>query len=418
MRILVAGINYAPEVTGIAPYTTGLAEGLAQRGHTVDVWTGLPHYPQWQIASGWEGAADTTITSNHVRVRRFHHYVPASPSLWNRLLMELSFGRHIVSAHLSHPDLILAVTPTLVASAMLVARARAERIPVALIVQDLYGLGVQETGAGGGMVGTTASSTEAAVFRQADAVSVIHEHFRQTVLSMGVPDDHITVIRNWSHLGAPRAHQTLPDTTAARARFGWRDDEIVVLHTGNMGVKQGLDNVVDAARVAAARELPVRFVLVGDGNQRRHLEEIARGVGRFEIIEPLPDDEYRAALAAADLLLVNELPGVSGMSVPSKLTTYFAAGRPVLGAVDPNGVTASEIVDSGAGIVVPPGDPVALAENAHRLAADRARCAGLSARGPVYAATVLGAESAIDRYEQWCHRLASRSARVLVGTSP
>ena len=54
MRILVAGINYAPEVTGIAPYTTGLAEGLAQRGHTVDVWTGLPHYPQWQIASGWE----------------------------------------------------------------------------------------------------------------------------------------------------------------------------------------------------------------------------------------------------------------------------------------------------------------------------------------------------------------------------
>ena len=104
----------------------------------------------------------------------------------------------------------------------------------------------------------------------------------------------------------------------------------------------------------------IRFVLMGDGNQRRLLQQSAKGVQRIEFKEPLDAEDYRQVLACADVLLVNERPGVGEMAVPSKLTSYFSAGRPVLAATDADGVTAGEIRDAGAGVVVPAGDPAAL----------------------------------------------------------
>lgn len=415
MRIALTGINYAPEMTGIAPYTSGLAEGLAERGHDVYVTTGLPHYPEWRIADGWESEESLTATSNRVHVTRVRHHVPSVASLRGRLRMEMSFGRRAVVTRAPRPDVVVAITPALVASAMVVARARAQRIPVGLIVQDLYGLGISETHAGGGLAATSVMRFEAAAFRWATGVAVIHEHFRDSVIAMGIDGRRVSVIRNWSHFDSAGT----PDITTAaplqtRRRLGWRDDEIVVLHSGNMGMKQGLENVIEAARVADRRGLPVRFVLVGDGNQRGRLETLAAGVDRVDMIRPLPDDEYRNALAAADLLLVNELPGVSGMAVPSKLTTYFAAGRPVIGAVDEHGVTAGEIESSCAGIVVPAGDPAALVEAAYRLASDRERCVELATNGPTYARGVLSVKTAIDEYEGWCTTLASEDSRMAV----
>ncbi len=72
-----------------------------------------------------------------------------------------------------------------------------------------------------------------------------------------------------------------------------------------------------------------------------------------EFISSLPDDEYALALVAADVFVVNELPGVSGMAVPSKLTSYFASGRPVVAATDIGGVTSEEVLASGSGVCVP-----------------------------------------------------------------
>ncbi|MCR5980387.1 glycosyltransferase [Gordonia jinghuaiqii] len=413
MRILLTGINYAPEVTGIAPYTTGLAEGLAERGHQVDVVTGLPHYPEWRVADGWGSESGSTSTRNSVGIRRIHHHVPSVPSLKGRLRMEVSFGLHAVAARAPRPDLVLAVTPALIASAMVIARARVRGVPAGLIVQDLYGLGVRETGSAFGPAASSVSRFEATVFRRASGVAVIHDHFRDSVVEMGVDKEHVTVIRNWSHF-TPAGTKRVSAEMSRRTRhaYGWREDEIVVLHAGNMGLKQGLDNVIEAARLADARNLPVRFVLVGDGNQRARLQEMAGGGGHLDMIDPLPEEEFRAIVAAADLLLVNELPGVREMAVPSKLTTYFAAAHPVIGAVDANGVTAGEIFSSGAGTVVPPGDPCALVEEACRLGHDEDQCTEFAACGPAYAHKVLSVRSAIDQYAEWCERLASQRGRA------
>ena len=140
----------------------------------------------------------------------------------------------------------------------------------------------------------------------------------------------IREIRNWTHVDPPD-----PSASAAfRDAHGWGADEVVVLHAGNMGYKQGLENVIAAAELAARSDSRARFVLLGDGNQRASLEAAGAGVRALEFFPPVSEEEFPAALGAADVLLVNERPGVAQMAVPSKLTSYFSSGKPILAATD------------------------------------------------------------------------------------
>ena len=108
---------------------------------------------------------------------------------------------------------------------------------------------------------------------------------------------------------------------------------------------------MEASRIADQRNELVLFVLMGSGNHSAELE--AMGTNRsLQIVDPLPPESFPATLHAADILLVNERSGVTEMSVPSKLTSYFATGRPIIAATDAGSVTAEELKLSGAGIRV------------------------------------------------------------------
>jgi colanic acid biosynthesis glycosyl transferase WcaI len=124
-----------------------------------------------------------------------------------------------------------------------------------------------------------------------------------------------------------------------------------------MGAKQGLETVVEAARLEQRRGLPVRVVLLGTGHRRSHLEALGHDVGTLQFLDPLPRGQFETALAAADVLVLNEQPGITEMCVPSKLTSYFTSGRPVVAATSPRSAATSEIAASGAGAAVAPGEP-------------------------------------------------------------
>lgn len=410
MRVTIIGLNYAPEVTGIAPYTTGIAEGLAARGHDVTVITGLPHYPQWRIADDYRNIRRCRETRRGVTIRRVRHHVPAESGARGRIRMELSFGAAAVTADWGDPDLVITVSPALLAAGAVVARARLSRVPVGVIVQDIYSKGAVETGAAGGRAAAVIGRVESAMLGLASGVAVIHQRFADSLTEIGVRRGDLAVIRNWTHLGHGD-DQGDPglDPAAVRRKFGWAPHETVVLHTGNMGVKQGLENVVAAGKLVeqpSADARPVRFVLVGDGNQRSALDAAAEGVAAVDLIDPLPADEFRAALGAADILLINERPGVGEMAVPSKLTSYFFAGKPILAATDATSGSAEEVRAAGAGLVVPPGDPRALVESVRRLGADAEASRRFGTRGAAYARDRLGAEAAIAQYEEWVTGLA------------
>lgn len=311
----------------------------------------------------------------------------------------MTFGLRQVLTRWGRPTSIITVSPALLSSAILRLRALIthSRTPFVVWVQDLYALGVQETGQGGGAAARLIRSVEGWLLRSATTVVVIHERFAKRVHEdFGVPMARIQVVRNWTHL------PPLPpaDVAAVRRAYGWSDEEVVVVHTGNMGVKQGLEHVVNAGRLAHQEGARVRFVLVGNGSQRDELQRrVDHQPTTTQIVPPLDSDAFGNILQAADILLVNELPGVAEMAVPSKLTSYFASGRPVLAATDASGITAQEVRAAEAGIVVPAGDPAALLAGARGLAADRQAAARFGANGRQYQETVLAEASAIQRFD-------------------
>lgn len=255
------------------------------------------------------------------------------------------------------------------------------------------GPAAQQSGiAGGSAVARATGTAEAWAAAGARAIGVVAESFAPYLLSLGVPADRIHHVPNWARL-AP----TALDRAATRRRFGWPDDRQVVLHAGNMGLKQGLEQVVDAARLAAARDEPVRFVLAGGGSQADALRAMGAGLPTLDFLPVQPDAIHASLLAAADVLLLSERATQTDMSLPSKLAGYLAAGRPIVAAVPPGGPSAVELERAGAGVVVPAGDPTAILGALASLRADPAAAARLAATGPTYAAAHLSAAACLAR---------------------
>ncbi len=382
MHVVIIGINYRPELAGIGPYTSALAEHLVTRGDRVTVVTGIPHYPEWRSPSGKYRHLFSRELIAGVSVIRAAHFVPAAQSAVGRATYEGTFGLSAFAAslRLEHPDAILGIVPSL--SGGILARLTALRFrrPYGILFQDMMSRAAGQSGiAGGGKVVKATAAAEGWATRDARAVGVVAEPFAPYLESLGVPRDRIHLVPNWTRLTAPRL-----EPAETRAWFGWTDHRQVVLHAGNMGLKQGLDQVIEAARIAARRDEPVRFVFSGSGNQARSIQAAARDLPNVTFLGMQPDEFHASLLAAADVLLLSERPTQIDMSLPSKLTSYFAAGRPILAAVPQDGGSAAEVERSGAGLVVPAGDPELLLEGLARLRSDVETEAQLAAAGPLY----------------------------------
>jgi colanic acid biosynthesis glycosyl transferase WcaI len=395
MRVLIVGNFYAPEETGIAPYTTGLAEHLVSEGHDVAVITGLPSYPQWRIYPNYRGVRlGIREVRGGVDVRRVRGYVPRGQSALRRGLYEGSFLVGSLTALTGpQPDVVVGVVPAL--SSGVVARLAAHRFnrPYGLIFQDLTGPAAAQSGvAGGGPTAGLIADVEGWAARGATAVGVIAEGFRPYLESLGVSPGRIRRVRNWMHMKEPNL-----DRATIRRRLGLPEDAILCLHAGNMGHKQGLANLVECARLAASADRRLLFALMGDGNQRPLLVSLAQRYRlpnlRFLPIQPV--DLFSSALATADVLLVNQRASVTNMSLPGKLTSYFASGRPVVAAVASDSETAREIHETGAGVLVPPDEPHALLEAIRNLVANPVQQERLGTAGREYTRTTLCAKQAL-----------------------
>jgi glycosyltransferase involved in cell wall biosynthesis len=411
MRVLIIGINYRPEPTGIGPYTAGLAEHLAARGDEVTVLTGLPSYPGWRLMHGTPRRMEATERVAGVTVIRAANYVPATQTAARRALYEGTFGLTglIASLRLQRPDAILGVIPSL--SGGILARLTGQRlhVPYGLLFQDLRGPAARQSGiAGGGAVARATGAAEAWAAAGARAIGVVAETFSPYLTSaLGVPAERIHHVPNWSRLARPSL-----SPGAVRQRFGWPDDIQVVLHAGNMGLKQGLEQVVDAARLAAEQGAPVRFVLVGDGSQAEALRQAARDLPTLAVLPVQLDGLHASLLAAADVLLLAERATQLDMSLPSKLTGYFAAGRPILATVPRNGSSAREIDRAGAGLTVPAGDPGSILEALAHLRADPMLSSRLATAGPLYAEAHVGAAACLTRAASLVDTIAGAGPEV------
>ena len=155
------------------------------------------------------------------RVTRTRHPVPARPALVNRTVMEVVFGLRAAAARWGRPDVVVLVTPALFSSAIASVRARLGRTPSVAWVQDIYSLGVAQSGTGGGFAGRVARAIEGRLLRSASGVIVIHDRFKRYVVAeLGVDPDRVTVVRNWTHVDAVDPARARADPRASRLAAG------------------------------------------------------------------------------------------------------------------------------------------------------------------------------------------------------
>jgi colanic acid biosynthesis glycosyl transferase WcaI len=401
---MVVGINYSPEHSGIAPYTTQACEHLASAGHNVLVLTGVPSYPSWTVSAAYRWRWAVEEECNGLRIRRLRHYVPTRQSAIRRGLYEATFGARVLAEQLPwRPDIVLAVVPSLLGAYAAARIAERTRAPLGLWIQDLMGLATKQSGiSGSGSVAHLTDRLERWVLAKACGIAVINDSFTSYLCDIGIPKERITLIPNWSHV-----RQSTQNRRTTREQLGWGSDEFVMLHAGNMGYKQGLENVVEAARLADGKGAGVRFVLLGDGSQRQMLKKVGLGVTRLQFIDPVSEERYADVLAAADALLINERATVINMSLPSKLASYFAAGRAVVAATPSTGGTAQEIRYARAGINVEPGDPSGLLDGVLTFATDPEAVLAYGKNARQYAYDNLQKAASLRRLEHFIDDLTS-----------
>ena len=401
-RALLVTTNYWPEPTGIAVYTTDLAESLTTQGDQVTVLTSLPHYPWWRVPSKFAHLGEGTGTHNGVSIIRAKHLVPPKMNALLRMRFETSLWwnlRRVSKSMVGNDfDMIIACIPTVAAGIVGKRIARKLGIPFGLIVQDLSGAGAKQSGLrGGAVISKIAHAVEGRALHGADGLVVVSPAMRDVVVGLGVPESRITQITNYS----ARAISNL-DKNSARSRFGWASDDFVVIHTGNMGAKQDLENVVKAADSLNSFS-KIKIYLVGHGNQETNLKVLCVGKSNIAVLPAVSDSDYSALLSAADLLLVNERSTQMEMSLPSKLTSYLYSERPVIAAV-PRGGATWKFLD-GVAELVEAADPVALARVIEELSKQPEKLADLAGRGRVFADVNLDPEVGRAKYLDWVEKL-------------
>ncbi|WP_337190776.1 WcaI family glycosyltransferase [Qipengyuania oceanensis] len=373
-RILVHGINYAPETIGIGPYTAGLAQHFAAAGHAVEVVTGRPYYPAWRPADG-SSALWRTSVEHGVSITRCPHYVPHQPGGVKRMLHHASFAASsalpLLRCVSRRPDIVLAIVPSLIGALPAVPAARIAGARLWVHVQDLEVDAALATGLvpHGSMSARLGLAAEQALLSRADLVTTISGQMARRIGEKGVAADRIGELRNWAnHLDAING----ADGAAVRKEMGLHG-KFVALYSGNIGNKQGLEIVVDAARLLAART-DIAFLICGEGPNLARLVGLAGGAPNIRF-EPLQSPERFAPLMRmADCHLLPQLADAADLVLPSKLANMFASGRPVVATAE-QGTGVAEEVD-GCGLVVSPGDAGALAAAVSSLAGN----AGLARR--------------------------------------
>ena len=362
MRILVLTINYWPERTGIGAVLTRRCEYLASLGHEITVCTGMPYYPEWRIHPGYEGKLFLREERNGVTILRSWMWVPKKVTSANRVVFESTFlaSSLLRATNSLKPELLLVVSPPLGLGLSAVFLSRWWKIPYAFDVQDMQPDAAADLGMIPRAVLPVLYRLEAMAYRNASLISTVTEGMRQKIVAKGISGDKVAVV-------PPPADNTVfgvGDSVTGhefRRKHGL-EGKFVVAHSGNMGVKQGLDIMLDAA-LQLREQRDFVFVLAGDGAMKSRLEERAAALSLANIrFLPLQEHaEFLQMLAATDLALVVQLSTVSDIVFPSKTVTLLSAARPVAASVSANSEIGRVIRESGGGVVTEPENVEALA---------------------------------------------------------
>jgi colanic acid biosynthesis glycosyl transferase WcaI len=400
MRVLIVSQYFWPENFPI----NDLAKGLREKGHQITVLTGMPNYPEGRFYPGYKAFPIRKENYEGIEIVR----VPMVPKgngsalrmvlyYWSLalaacLLVPVFFRKKVDLVFVYQPSPITVGLPALVLKAM-------EQTPVWIWVQDLW----PETLAGTGMVRSAflLNFTDRLVrfiYSKCDRVLVQSQAFAPRIVKKGVPRERIRFFPNSAQeLYKPAIVE--PDAPERKLMpQGFR-----VLFAGNIGRAQDIPTILSAAE-KLKQERDIHWVILGDGPMRSWAEERIRARGLEKTVHLLgryPEQAMPKFFSLADALLVTlKKDPVFAITIPSKIQSYLACGRPIVAALDGEG--ARVIDESGGGVTVPAGDADALAEVVMKMygmsKSDLERMGQLSGR---YFERHFERKSLLERLDSW-----------------
>ncbi|WP_217362258.1 glycosyltransferase WbuB [Cohnella herbarum] len=414
-KLLLYSINFVPELTGIGKYNGEMVQWLTEHGYEVRVITAPPYYPHWQVQEGYSSYRYKKESWNGATIWRCPLWVPKSGSGLKRLLHLFSFAFSSIPLLFKHmlwrPDVCLIVEPPLALSPMAIVFAKLLKIKTWLHVQDFevdaafeLGLLPNYTRLKSWVIGL-----ESWLMRRFDTVSSISEPMTRRLLKKGVPSNRIKLFPNWVDISVIHP---LPDEARNRFRenMGYAREDLVVLYSGNMGEKQGLDTVLDAAEKLQSMS-HVQFMLCGEGVAKSKLMERAskQRLSNVRFLPLQPAEKLNDLLNMADVHLLMQKRNASDLVMPSKLTGMLASGRAVIAAAEEQTAVHSVMKQSRAGVLIPPEDAAKLTEALLSLSirSEDRKLHGDHARE--YAVSYLGYESVMNAFQQIMIELGVRA---------
>jgi colanic acid biosynthesis glycosyl transferase WcaI len=364
MRILIVTSYYWPEGFRV----TDLAAGLKARGHDVAVLTGLPNYPAGRFFDGYGIRGPFREEHQGIPIIRVPIVPRGDGRAANLVLNYASFAASAALRALTIGgrawDVVFVFQLSPVTTLFPACAIRAVfGVPVVAWVQDLWPESIASAGfARSPRMFSAARAISGWLYRRCDRILGTSRAFQPRLESLGVPAERFGYLPQW-------AEDLFRDDTGAPATADapWADG-FPVMFAGNLGRVQALDTLLDAAeRLKGDPE--IRWVFLGDGSRREWLtiEAERRGLGgRVFVLGRQPVGQMPAFYAKAGAMLVSLKPDdTMALTVPAKVQSYLAAGRPIIGSI--SGEAAQVIEESGAGWAAPAGDPVGLAEIVTRM---------------------------------------------------
>ena len=423
MRFLVICPHLEPDVAPTGAVMSQIVTELALSGHEIHVVTALPWYRGRRVAPGWRGwplrrchpgetlpaiiddanaarsGAAGAGARGAVTVTRVHPFPTVRGSIVARAAGFAGFTLLAAAAaalRRARPDAVLAMSPPLTLGLAGWAAARRFDVPLVFNVQDVFPDAAVGVGAvRGRRLIAAARRLERRVYHASDAVTVLSEEMRANVCAK-VDPGRGSLVRVIPNFCDPEAIRPQRRDTSYRAEHGL-GERTVVMYAGNVGYSQPLEMLVAAAR--ACRDRPdVVFVVNGDGSARGALEASAAGLPNLVFVDFQPATRMAEVLASGDVHVIVLRKGLAYSSVPSKLYSILAAGRPVVASVDPGTEVVRVLEEADCGEAVAPGDEGAFIAALRRMIDDQPGRARMGARGRDFVEGWLSPSDAANAY--------------------
>ena len=404
MKILIYGLNFRPESVGIGKYSSEMASFLANRSHNVRVITSQPYFPAWSIFNSYRNQFSTEILDG-ILINRCPLWIPRRPTGLTRLLHLSSFALSsfwLLLIQLRwHPDVVITVAPAFFCApgALLFGRLCGRRTISWLHIQDFELDAAFELGLlNGRFLRLIAELFERLLLRSFDLVSSISFSMVNRLKSKGVNPNRAVLLSNWVDLkdirpclGSSRL------TNCYRRELNIGPDQLVLMYSGSMNKKQGLDLLVDVIHLLA--DVPnLVWLFAGDGPSKAELVAATHGLSHVHHLPLQPNDCLNDWLNAADVHLLPQRSEAADLVLPSKLLGMLASGRPVVASSPPG--TELALLTEQVGACVPPGDASAFASSLRQLIHSPQRREALGSKARLLAEERFGMDAVLIPFEK------------------